>query len=51
MADGPQRAPADGSTIAAVSESALMLTLTSTAENGAWTTDPADFPMDLRIGG
>lgn len=51
VADGPQRVGADGSTIAAASDTALSLTLTSTAENGAWTTDPADFPMDLRIGG
>ncbi|WP_019901212.1 hypothetical protein [Salinispora arenicola] len=51
VADGPQRAGADGSTITAVSESALTLTMTSTSENGAWTVDPADFPMDLRLGG
>lgn len=50
-ADGPQRVPADGSTIAAVSDTALTLTLTSTAANGPWSVDPADFPMDLRIGG
>ncbi|WP_018587935.1 hypothetical protein [Salinispora arenicola] len=51
VADGPQRVAADGSTIAAVSESALSLTLTSTAANRPWTTDPTDFPMDLRVGG
>lgn len=51
VADGPQRVPADGSTIAGVDADALSLTLTSTAENGAWSVDPADFPMDLRIGG
>lgn len=51
VVDGPQRVGADGSTITAVSDTALTLTMTSTAENGAWTVDPADFPMDLRIGG
>ncbi|WP_317889026.1 hypothetical protein [Salinispora mooreana] len=50
-ADGAQRVAADGSTIAAVSESGLTLTMTSTIANGPWTTDPSDFPLDLRIGG
>lgn len=49
--DGPQRVAADGSTIAAVGADTLALTLISTAANGAWTIDPTDFPMDLRIGG
>ncbi|WP_038843451.1 hypothetical protein [Salinispora arenicola] len=51
VVDGPQRVAADGSTIAAVSESAMTMTMTSTAANRPWTTDPADFPLDLRIGG
>lgn len=51
VADGRQRVGADGSTIAAMDADGLTLTMTSTAENGAWTTDAADFPMDLRIGG
>lgn len=51
VVNGLQRVGADGSTIAAVDAVALTLTMTSTAENGAWTTDPADFPLDLRIGG
>ncbi|WP_255436148.1 hypothetical protein [Salinispora sp. H7-4] len=51
VADGPQRVGADGSAIVAVSDSALTMTMTSTAVNGAWTVDPADFPMDLRVGG
>lgn len=51
-ADGDPRAPADGSTLAAgITSSALSLSLASTAANGVWTTDPADFPMDLRVGG
>lgn len=49
--DGPQRVAADGSTIAAVDASALSLTLTSNTANGPWSVDPADFPMDLRVGG
>lgn len=51
VVDGPQRVAAGSSTIAAVSDTALTLTMTSTAGNGAWTTDPADFPMDLVVGG
>lgn len=51
VADGPQRVGADGSTIAAVDASVMTLTMTSTAANRPWTTDPADFPMDLQLGG
>ncbi|NIL44024.1 hypothetical protein HCB17_25080 [Salinispora arenicola] len=51
VVDGPQRVGADGSTIAAVDASVMTLTMTSTAANRPWTTDPADFPMDLQLGG
>ncbi|WP_162561271.1 hypothetical protein [Salinispora vitiensis] len=50
VAGGPQRVAADGSTIAAVDADTLTLALTSPPANGPWTVDPADFPMDLRIG-
>jgi hypothetical protein len=50
--DGPQRVAADGSTLAVdLTASALSLQLESTADNGIWTTDMADMPVDLRIGG
>jgi hypothetical protein len=50
--DGEQRVPADGSTLAVgVSSSATSMQLSSTAANGGWTTDPADFPLPVRIGG
>lgn len=50
--DGEQRIPADGSVIGAggIGLGGLSMLLTSTAENGLWTTDPADFPMNLRLG-
>ncbi|MFF0469326.1 hypothetical protein ACFYPX_18080 [Micromonospora zamorensis] len=52
VAGGPMRAPAYGSTLAApLNSAALTLPLASTAENGVWTVDPVDFPMDLRVGG
>lgn len=51
-ADGAARVPADGSTLAAgISASATSLQITFTAENGRWTTDVADFPLDIRVGG
>lgn len=51
-ADGVQRVAADGSTLGAdITSTALSLSLTSTAANGAWTTDATDFPLDLRVGG
>jgi len=51
-ADGEQRAPADGSILAtALSSSATSLPLWSPPENGLWTQDPYDFPLDLRVGG
>lgn len=56
-ADGGQRAPADGSTLAAdIDADDLTLSLASTAANGVWVTgttgtNPTDFPVDLRVGG
>ncbi|MFG1898699.1 hypothetical protein ACGFIP_32295 [Micromonospora zamorensis] len=51
-ADGPQRAPADGSTLASgITASATTLSLASTVANGVWTRDPIDFPLDIRVGG
>ncbi|HEY9415382.1 MAG TPA: hypothetical protein VIQ30_11530, partial [Pseudonocardia sp.] len=56
-ADGDQRVPADGSTLAAgIDADDLTLSLASTAANGVWVTGntitaPTDFPLDLRIGG
>ncbi|MET9303193.1 hypothetical protein ABZX66_28120 [Micromonospora aurantiaca] len=50
-ADGDARVPMDGGTLAtAVTAGGLSLSLASTAANGLWTTDPADFPLDLRVG-
>ena len=50
--DGQQRVAAEGSTLAAgITSSALTLSLASTADNGVWTVDAGDFPMDLRVGG
>ncbi|MGW1059361.1 hypothetical protein [Micromonospora rubida] len=52
VADGAQRSPADGSTLAAdITATATTISLTSTAANGPWTTDPADMPLDIRLGG
>lgn len=52
VADGPTRAPAYGSTLAAdLSATAVTFSLASTADNGLWTTDPSDFPLDLMVGG
>jgi hypothetical protein len=51
-ADGEQRVPADGSTLDDTLGAADMtLSLASTAENGVWGTDAADFPLDIRVGG
>ncbi|HEY0696521.1 MAG TPA: hypothetical protein VGD43_01785 [Micromonospora sp.] len=51
-ADGDERVPADGSTLAAgIDADDLTLSLASTTANGPWTTDAADFPIDLRVGG
>lgn len=49
-ADGDPRVPADGTTLAgAVTSSSTSLSITSTADNGPWTTDPADFPLDVLV--
>lgn len=51
-ADGDPRVPADGSTLAAdLTEAGTSLLLASTAANGPWTTDPADMPLDMLVGG
>lgn len=51
VADGTARVPMDGGTLAAaVTAGGLSLSLAFTAANGRWTTDPADFPLDLRVG-
>ncbi|MEU6387662.1 hypothetical protein ABZ847_29360 [Streptomyces bauhiniae] len=51
-AGGTPRIPARGSTLAAgLSSSATTLSLASTAANGVWTTAPAYFPLQMRIGG
>lgn len=51
VAGGPQRAPADGSTLGStITATAMTLQITSTTTNGVWTTDPASFPMDIRVG-
>lgn len=50
--DGPQRVGADGSALAApITSAATTLQIASTGDNGPWTTDPADFPLDIRVGG
>lgn len=52
VADGEQRAPADGSTLAAdLAAGAMTLSLASTTANGPWSTDPTDYPLDVRVGG
>ncbi|WP_406083115.1 hypothetical protein OHA01_26400 [Micromonospora zamorensis] len=51
-ADGDQRVAADGATLAVdVSSSGTTLLVSSTAENGPWTQDGADFPLPVRVGG
>lgn len=50
--DGEQRVAADGTVLtASVTADALTMQITSTAENGPWTTDPSDFPLAVRVGG
>lgn len=50
--DGEQRVAADGSALAAdLTAGGMSLLLASTADNGPWTTDPADFPLPVRVGG
>lgn len=52
LADGiDSRADTDGSQLAAtITATATTVSLASTGER-AWTTDPSDFPLDLRVGG
>lgn len=50
VADGAQRAGADGSALQlAVTATETVYALTN--ESDVWTTDPEDFPIDLRVGG
>ncbi|MFY1669489.1 hypothetical protein ACN27G_05975 [Plantactinospora sp. WMMB334] len=52
VAGGPQRPPADGSTLAAdLADDGMQLQLASTDRNGPWSTDPADMPLDIHVGG
>ncbi|MEU5950520.1 hypothetical protein ABZ793_33965 [Micromonospora sp. NPDC047465] len=52
QADGDSRVPADGSTLAVdLTEAGTSLLLASTPDNGVWTQDPADMPLDVRVGG
>ncbi|RLK13331.1 hypothetical protein DER29_4349 [Micromonospora sp. M71_S20] len=49
---GEQRVAADGSTLAAdLAEGGTSLLLSSTVANGPWTENPADMPLDIRVGG
>ena len=51
-ADGEQRVPADGSTLAmGITDTDRTWAISSTAENGPWSVDPIDYPLDVRIGG
>ncbi|NJP33679.1 hypothetical protein [Micromonospora thermarum] len=50
--DGPQRVPALGSTLAGeLAVAGTSLLLASTEINGLWGQDPADHPVDIRVGG
>lgn len=50
--DGGQRYAATGSKLALpLSSDGTSFTLSSALGNGPWTTDPADFPLDVRVGG
>lgn len=50
--DSNTRVTAEGSTLgASLSSTAMSFTLASTVANGVWTTDPADFPLDVNAGG
>lgn len=52
VADGDPRVPADGTVLAAgITAGAGSWSFTSTATNGAWSALPADYPLDVRIGG
>ncbi|MEU4675737.1 hypothetical protein [Micromonospora sp. NPDC023737] len=47
--DGDRRVAADGSALA-TGLSGTSLLLGSSLDNGAWTQDPGDFPLDIRVG-
>ncbi|WP_433651025.1 hypothetical protein ACQP2C_32450 [Micromonospora zamorensis] len=49
--DGEQRIAADLAFSAGLGASDMSMLLTSSADGGAWTEEPADFPMDVRVGG
>lgn len=52
VADGDARVPADGSTLASgITATATAVPIASTPANGPWTEDPADMPVDVRVGG
>jgi hypothetical protein len=53
VAGGTQRAPAQASALAGplAATGQATFSLASTAANGLWTTDPAAFPLELRVGG
>lgn len=51
LVNGEDRVAADGSTLGGdLSATGITLSLASTADNGVWTTDAQDFPLDLRVG-
>lgn len=52
VADGGQRYPATGSAVGSggLAAGGTSFALTSTASNGVWSTDPANYPQNLRIG-
>ncbi|WP_320069599.1 hypothetical protein [Micromonospora sp. RTGN7] len=51
-AGGQQRAAAGGSTLAAdIDATATTILLASSPASGPWTTDPARYPLDIRLGG
>jgi hypothetical protein len=50
--DGDQRVAAEGSTLAAtLAAGGTTISLASTATNGIWTTNAADYPLPVRVGG
>lgn len=52
VADAGQRASAGGATLAtAITATSTTLQLTAPDGGAVWTTDPADFPLDLLVGG
>ncbi|MBQ1017751.1 hypothetical protein KBX71_07690 [Micromonospora sp. D93] len=51
FADGTTRAGANGTTVAiAIGATDLILPLDNPAANGPWTTNPAHYPLDVRVG-